>query len=197
MMNRRSGIDRKTAETEIHLSLNLDGNGQADLKTGLPFFEHMLTLWCRHGFFDLAVDAKGDIEVDPHHLVEDIGLCLGRAWNKALADKEGLRRYGSSMVPMDEALVTAVVDLSGRPRLHYQLSLPPGLIGKLDPELFQEFWQAFVNEGRFNLHLVMNHGFNKHHIIEASFKAAARALNEASSLMKGLDGVLSTKGKLE
>ena len=196
-MNRQAKVERKTAETAVVLDLKLDGTGQADLKTGLPFFEHMLTLWCRHGFFDLTIRAEGDIEVDFHHLVEDIGICLGRAWREALGNKEGIRRYGFSAVPMDEALVTAAADLSGRPWLHYNFLLSPGQVGTMDPELFREFWQAFVNEGRLNLHLDMNHGQNKHHIIEASYKAAGRALNEASSIMEGYDGILSTKGKLE
>lgn len=196
-MNRRIRVERKTAETSIMLQLNIDGNGKSDLITGIPFLEHMLTLWCRHGFFDLQVRAKGDIEVDLHHLVEDIGICLGRAWNKAIGDKKGIKRYGFSAVPMDEALVTAVVDLSGRPWLHYQFTFPPGNVGAMDIELFQEFWQAFVNESRLNLHLVMNHGRNKHHIVEAAFKAAGRALNEASSTIDGFNDVLTTKGKLE
>jgi imidazoleglycerol-phosphate dehydratase len=196
-MNRQAGIERNTAETRITLELGIDGDGKAELKTGLPFFEHMLTLWARHGFFSLTIDSEGDIEVDPHHLVEDIGICLGRAFKDALGNKEGIRRYGFSVVPMDEALVTAVVDLSGRPWLHYDFELSPGPVGSMDGELFNEFWQAFVNECGLNLHLTMNHGKNKHHIIEASFKAAARALNEASSIMDGYKGVLSTKGKLE
>lgn len=196
-MNRRAKIERNTTETVVSLDLNLDGSGLTDLNIGLPFMEHMLALWCRHGFFDLIIKAKGDLEVDPHHLVEDIGLCLGRAWNEALGAKKGIRRYGLSAVPMDEAMVTAVADLSGRPWLHYQLTLSPGMIGVIDPELFKEFWQAFINEGRFNLHLIMNHGLNKHHIIEASFKAAARAMNEASSYLDGFTGILSTKGQLD
>ena len=196
-MTRRSKIERKTAETAILLDLNLEGSGMADLEIGLPFIEHMLTLWCRHGFFDLVIRAEGDIEVDAHHLVEDIGICLGRAWQEALGDKKGIKRYGFCAVPMDESLVTAVVDLSGRPWLHYQFAMPPGLVGTMDPELLEEFWQAFINEGMFNLHLIMNHGSNKHHIIEASFKAAAKAMNEASSCLEGFNGILSTKGKLE
>jgi len=196
-MTRKALIERKTTETSILLNLNLDGSGLADLQTGLPFIEHMLALWCRHGFFDLKIRAEGDIDVDAHHLVEDLGICLGQAFNDALADKKGIRRYGFCAVPMDEALVTAVTDLSGRPWLHYQFKLSAGSVGDLDPELFREFWQAFVNEGKFNLHLVMNHGSNKHHIIEAAFKAAARAMNEASSLVEGFDGLLSTKGKLK
>ncbi len=196
-MSREAKIERKTAETSINLILNLDGRGQADLETGIPFFDHMLNLWCRHGFFDLKIDAQGDLEVDAHHLVEDLGLCLGRAIKAALGDKKGIKRYGQSMVPMDEALVTAVVDFSGRPWLHYQFDLPEGPVGHLDSELFREFWQAFVNEGGFSLHLIMNHGCNKHHLVEASFKAAARAMGEAASVLEGFDGILSTKGKLE
>lgn len=195
-MNRQVKIERKTAETAIALDLNLDGNGRSELAMGLPFFEHMLTLWCHHGFFDLTIKAEGDIEVDAHHLVEDTGICLGRAWNEALGSKKGIRRFGYSVVPMDEALVTAVTDLSGRPWLHYDFTFSPGQVGSMDPELFREFWQAFVNEGKFNLHLVMNHGHNKHHIIEASYKAAGRAMNEASTLIEGFDQVLSTKGNL-
>ena len=196
-MTRSSRVERQTEETSICLELSLDGSGQTDLKLGLPFFEHMLNLWSRHGFFDLSITADGDIEVDPHHLMEDIGICLGRSWQQALGDKSGIRRYGFSEVPMDEALVKAVADLSGRPYLYYGLPQKEGSVGSLDLELFKEFWQAFVNEGRLNLHLNLSHGANKHHIIEASFKAAGRALNEASSVMEGLDGVLSTKGKLE
>ncbi|HED24745.1 MAG TPA: imidazoleglycerol-phosphate dehydratase HisB [Firmicutes bacterium] len=196
-MTRQQKIERKTSETAVLLDLNLDGSGKADLRTGLPFFEHMLELWCRHGFFDLVVKSEGDIEVDPHHLVEDTGLCMGKAFYGALGGKEGIKRYGFSAVPMDEALVTAAVDLSGRPWLHYEMPVLTGMVGSMDQEVFREFWQAFVNEGRFNLHLILNHGTNKHHVVEASFKAAARALNEASSLLAGLEGTLSTKGKLE
>ncbi len=197
MAARKTKLERKTLETAIVLELNLDGAGKASLDTGLPFLEHMLTLWSRHGFFDLDLEASGDLEVDAHHLVEDIGICLGQAFNKALSDKKGIRRYGFSAVPMDEALVTAVTDLSGRPCLHYQFSMEPGPVGPMEQELFHEFWQAFVNEGRLNLHLIMNHGQNKHHIVEASFKAAGRALNEASTLIPGFDDVLSSKGHLE
>ncbi len=196
-MNRQARIERKTGETAVVLHLDLDGQGKADLETGLPFLDHMLTLWCRHGFFDLNIRAEGDLQVDPHHLVEDLAICLGRAVREACADKQGLARYGNATIPMDEALVTAVIDLSGRPHLTYQFDLPSGLVGPLDGELFREFWQAFANEGALCLHLTMHHGLNKHHIIEASFKAAARALNEATSILRGFNEVLSTKGKLE
>ncbi len=196
-MSRRKKVERETKETTIVLDLVLDGSGNAKINTGLPFVEHMLDLFCRHGSFDLNLDAKGDLEVDAHHLVEDLGICLGRAFKEALGSKEGIKRYGFSAVPMDETLLTAAVDLSGRPWLHYGVDLTPGTVGGIDGELFREFWQAFVNEGRLNLHLVLNHGSNKHHIIEASFKATARALAEAASRLEGLMGVLSTKGELE
>jgi len=179
------------------LELLIDGSGNAKIDTGLPFVEHMLDLFCRHGHFDLNLEATGDLAVDAHHLVEDLGICLGRALKEALGSKEGIKRYGFSAVPMDETLVTAVVDLSGRSWLHYGIDLPPGVVGGIDGELFREFWQAFVNEGRLNLHLVLNHGTNKHHIIEASFKATARAIAEAVLMLEGLKGVLSTKGELE
>lgn len=196
-MSRKAKVERETRETSIKLELNLDGKGESNLDTGVPFMEHMLALWCRHGFFDLTLKGTGDLDVEPHHLVEDTGLCLGRAFYDALGSKEGIRRYGFSAVPMDDALVMAAADLSGRPFLHYEIPLPPGPVGSMDPELFQEFWQAFVNEGRLNLHLKFNHGLNKHHIIEASFKAAGRALGEAASIRVGMDDVLSTKGTLE
>ncbi|NMD43224.1 MAG: imidazoleglycerol-phosphate dehydratase HisB [Firmicutes bacterium] len=196
-MTREASVKRSTLETAIELELNLDGAGAADLETGLPFLEHMLTLWCRHGFFDLKIRAKGDLEVDAHHLVEDIGLCLGRALYEALGSKSGIRRYGFSAVPMDDALIFAAVDLSGRPYLHYEMNLSPGPVGSMDPELFEEFWRAFVNEGRLNLHLKMVHGRNKHHLVEASYKAVGRALNEACAELAGLRGPLSTKGRLE
>ncbi len=196
-MNRQAKVKRETKETKISLELNLDGSGTGKLSTGLPFINHMLELFSRHGRFDLNIDASGDLDVDAHHLVEDLGICLGRALKEALGGKEGIKRYGFSAVPMDESLVSAVVDLSGRPWLHYAVKLPPGQVGGIDGELFHEFWQAFVNEGRLNLHLVLSHGSNKHHIIEACFKASARALAEAASKMEGLEGVLSTKGELD
>ncbi len=195
-MKRQVEIKRKTEETDIVLALNLDGKGEVNLETGLPFINHMLELWAKHGFFNLTIKAKGDLEVEPHHLVEDIGICLGQALKQALGSKEGIRRYGFSSVPMDESLVTATIDLSGRPYLHYHVKLPAGRVGTMDPEVFQEFWQAFVNESCITVHLVMNYGRNKHHIIEASYKAAGRALNEATSYLDNYEGILSTKGKL-
>jgi len=195
-MTRKAEVKRKTGETDISLWLDLDGKGETKLDTGLPFLNHMLELWAKHGFFDLGIKAKGDLDVEPHHLVEDIGICLGQAFKLALGTKTALARYGFSSIPMDEALVSATVDLSGRPYLHYQFDLPAGRVGTMDAELFPEFWQAFVNESSITLHLMMIHGRNKHHIIEASFKAAGRALNEASSFLDGFDGILSTKGSL-
>lgn len=197
MVVRTAKIERKTLETDIVLKLTIAGSGKAQLDTGVPFLEHMLMLWCRHGFFDLQINASGDLEVDSHHLVEDVGLCLGRALKEALGNKEGINRYGSSLVPMDDALALAVVDFSGRPYLHYEVCLPPGKVGEMDPELFQEFWRAVVNEGRFNLHLKTLHGHNKHHLVEAVFKAAGRAMDEASSSRSGLTGALSSKGRLD
>ncbi len=197
MLQRKSRIERVTTETSVVLDLNLDGDGTAALETGVPFLEHMLTLWCRHGFFNLAVRAGGDLEVDAHHLVEDLGLCLGKALKEALGSKERIRRYGFSTVPMDDALVMAAVDFSGRPYLHYELEMSPGMVGALDPQHIREFWQALVNEGRFNLHLKLLHGINRHHIVEALFKAAGRAMNEAAAYRVGLNGTLSSKGILE
>ncbi len=195
-MARTAKIERSTLETDIKLELNLDGEGQADLQTGVPFLEHMLSSWCRHGFFNLTLRAGGDLEEEPHHLVEDIGLSLGRAFSRALGDKKGIKRFGSSIVPMDDALVLAAADLSGRPFLYYDINIA-GTVAALDPELFQEFWQAFTNEARITLHLKLYHGTNKHHIMEAVFKAAGRALDEASSCFDRFQGILSTKGKLD
>jgi len=196
-MARSAKIERSTLETSVSLDLELDGAGLADLHTGIPFLEHMLTLWCRHGFFDLRLQASGDLDVEPHHLVEDIGLCLGKAFAGALGPKKGICRYGAAAVPMDDSLVLVAADLSGRPYLHYEMNMPAGLVGALDSELFHEFWLAFVNEGRLNLHIKLLHGRNKHHMVEASFKAAGRALDEASALLNGYDQILSTKGKLD
>jgi imidazoleglycerol-phosphate dehydratase len=195
-MARNAKIERKTNETSIILSLNLDGRGMSQFNTGIPTLEHMLELWAKHGSFDLNIEASGDLAVEPHHLVEDIGLCLGMALKEALGTKKGINRYGSSILPMDDALVMVAVDFSGRPFLNYDLKMRPGKVGQLDAELVEEFWRAVTNETRMNLHIKMFSGTNKHHIIEALFKGAGRAMGEASSKKKGLDGVLSTKGTL-
>ena len=195
-MKRTAEIKRDTKETSITLSLNLDGKGESRLSTGIPFLEHMLELWAKHGFYDLDIKADGDLEVEPHHLVEDIGLCLGMALKKALGDKEGINRYGSSILPMDDALVLVAVDFSGRPYLNYELPLRSGTVGQLDMELVEEFWRAVTNEARMNFHIKLLDGTNRHHAVEALFKGAGRAMHQASSKRKGLDGVLSTKGIL-
>lgn len=195
-MERKAEIKRKTTETNIVLKLNLDGSGTSSLETGIPFLEHMLELWAKHGFFDLEIKAAGDLQVEPHHLVEDIGLCLGMGLTKALGGKEGINRYGSCILPMDDALVMVSLDFSGRPFLGYDLPIKTGKAGQIDVELYEEFWRAVVNEGRMNLHIKLFSGVNKHHIIEALFKGAGRAMGEAASKREGLKGVLSTKGSL-
>ncbi len=195
-MKRIAKIERKTAETDIAMTLNIDGKGKSRLDTGVAFMEHMLELWAKHGFFDLDIKAKGDLEVEPHHLVEDLGLCLGKAISQSLGDKVGINRYGSSILPMDDALVMVVVDFSGRPFLNYDFPLSAGKVGQVDVELVEEFWRAVVNEARMNLHIKLLNGVNKHHIIEALFKGAGRAMGEAASPREGLDTVLSTKGTL-
>ena len=196
MMKRTASVNRQTAETSIALQLNLDGKGEARLETGLPFMEHMLELWARHGFFDLEINATGDLQVEPHHLVEDMGLCLGQALQESLGDKKGINRYGSCILPMDDALVLVSLDFSGRPYLNYDLAINPGKVGQVDIELIEEFWRAVSNEARMNLHLKLLDGVNRHHIIEAVFKGTGRAMGEAVSWRNGLDDVLSTKGTL-
>ncbi len=197
MMSRTAKIERKTAETSINLHINLDGKGETELKTGISFLEHMLELWAKHGSFDLKIDAAGDLQVEPHHLVEDVGLCLGMAFKNALGDKKSIERYGSCILPMDEALVLVAVDFSGRPYLGYNISLTPGKLGQLDVELVEEFWRAVVNEARMNLHVKLLDGGNRHHIVEAFFKGAGRSMGEASKKRDDLEGVLSTKGTLK
>lgn len=193
---RSAQIHRKTKETAIDLRLNLDGSGQARLKMPVPFFAHMLDSFTRHSLIDLTLDAKGDVEVDDHHLVEDTGICLGQALQKALGDKDRITRYGSAVLPFDETLVTAAIDLSGRPHLVYQSPLRSGRVGRFDVELVREFFQALTSSAGMNLHLVVNYGKNRHHIIEAMFKATARALREAVMIDPRVKGVPSTKGAL-
>ncbi len=193
---RRAEVQRDTTETQIRLTLNLDGTGQAQVNTGVGFFDHMLTLLARHGLIDLTVEAKGDLHVDAHHTVEDVGICLGKALAQALGDKVGIRRYGDATVPMDEALVTAAIDLGGRSYLVWKVDVPNELLGNFSSQLAEEFWQAVSANAALNLHVLCHHGRNTHHIIEAVFKATARALRHAVELDPRATGVPSTKGVL-
>jgi imidazoleglycerol-phosphate dehydratase len=195
-MSRTAVVERVTKETRIRLSLGLDGTGEAKVCTSVPFLDHMLDLFARHGLFDLQVEAQGDIDIDFHHTVEDVGIVLGEALKRALGGKEGIRRYGHATVPMDETLASAAVDLSGRPYLCYNVPLPKVKIGDFDVELVREFFQAFANTGALNLHLNLLYGENVHHMVEGCFKAFARALDEATRSDERITGVLSTKGKL-
>lgn len=195
-MNRSATIERNTSETKIRLSLSLDGSGETAIRSGVPFLDHMLNLFARHGLFDLSVEAAGDIQIDFHHTVEDIGIVLGDAFRQALGDKKGICRYGQVMVPMDETLVSAVADISGRPYLVYNVALPKAKVGDFDVELAQEFFQAFVNHCGMNLHINLLYGDNLHHIIEACFKAVGRAMDMATRVDPRVDGVMSTKGVL-
>jgi imidazoleglycerol-phosphate dehydratase len=195
-MPRTAHIRRETGETRIDLSVNLDGTGQANLGTGVGFFDHMLTLLSRHSLIDLTVQAEGDLHVDPHHTVEDVGICFGRALTEALGDKAGIRRYGSATLPMDEVLVTAAVDLSGRPFCVWQADVPTETLGTFNAPLAEEFWRAVASSGAFNLHVLCHHGRNTHHIVEGIFKATARALRQAIEPDPRMTGVPSTKGVL-
>src|SRR5438034_8595883 len=195
-MPRTARIQRQTAETRIDLRLDLDGTGQATLATGVGFFDHMLTLLARHSLIDVAVEAQGDLHVDPHHTVEDVGICFGKALAQALGDKAGIRRYGSATLPMDEVLVTAAIDLSGRPVCVWQADVPLEMLGTFNAPLAEEFWRAVSSAGAFNLHVVCHHGKNTHHIVEAIFKASARALRQAVEPDPRTTGVPSTKGVL-
>jgi len=195
-MTRTASVTRKTAETEIELSLELDGSGQHDIDTGIGFFDHMLTLFARHGLFDLTVKATGDLHVDYHHTVEDTGICLGRALNEALGDKSGISRYGSMTLPMEETLVTAAVDLSGRMWFVSNAEYPSEKIGQFDTELVDVFWSAVAANGLMNLHQVVHYGSNSHHISEGIFKATARALRIAVAVDARQTGVPSSKGTL-
>jgi imidazoleglycerol-phosphate dehydratase len=189
-------IRRETAETRIRLELNLDGTGKAQLATGVGFLDHMLTLLAKHSLFDLTVEAAGDLHVDAHHTVEDVGICLGKALAQALGDKAGIRRYGSATVPMDETLATAAVDLSGRPFLVWKAAVPLEMLGTFNTPLAEEFWRAVSSSAALNLHVLCHHGSNAHHIIEAIFKSAARALRQAAEKDPRMEGVPSTKGVL-
>ena len=194
---RTSTITRRTAETDIRLTLNLDGTGKGDIDTGCGFLNHMLTLLARHGRFDLTVKCVGDTEVDDHHTVEDIGICLGMAFAEALGDLGGVNRYGSAILPMDEALILSAVDLSGRDTLVYALDIPTQKIGTFDSELVKEFWLGFVRKANLTLHIRKLAGENSHHIAEGAFKSVARSLRAACAIDPSLNGEIpSTKGML-
>ena len=196
-MTRQTTVLRTTKETDISVEIDLDGTGSSDVDTGVPFFDHMLDAFARHGLFDLKVRARGDIEVDAHHTVEDVGIVLGSAVARALGDKRGINRFGQRYVPMDEALVLAVIDISGRGQLHFEADLPFGCVGAFDTQLAREFFIAFAANAGITLHLRQVAGDNVHHLIEAMFKACGRALCEAVSLNARIAGELpSTKGSL-
>jgi imidazoleglycerol-phosphate dehydratase len=194
---RQSRIERKTKETEVALQLNLDGTGASKVQTPIPFFSHMLEAWSKHGLMDLAVEASGDVEVDIHHTVEDVGIVLGQALKQALADKTGIVRYGTAYVPMDEALVSASVDISGRPFLVFNVPVARTRVSNFDLDMLQEFFRAFAFNAEITLHVTMHYGHNLHHISEAVFKSVGRALEQATRLNPRIAGILpSTKGTL-
>ncbi len=194
---RTAKIQRKTAETDIYLALDIDGTGKSEIHTGCGFLDHMMTLFARHGRFDIILTCKGDTEVDDHHTVEDVGICLGTAFRQALGDKKGITRYGSQILPMDESLILAACDLSGRSFLGYELNIPTEKVGTFDTQLTEEFWLGFTREAACNLHLRSLAGQNSHHIIEGAFKAAARALGQAVKIDPDFaDEIPSTKGVL-
>ncbi len=193
---RAATIDRQTAETKISLRLTIDGSGQSEISTGVGFLDHMLTLFAKHGLFDLNVVCDGDTQVDAHHTTEDIGICLGQAFREALGNKVGIVRYGHMILPMEETLVTVAVDLSGRNYMVFNAPMTSPKIGEFDSELVEDFWYAFTSNAMCNLHVLLHYGRNSHHIAEAIFKAAARALRAATSIDPRQTGVPSTKGKL-
>jgi len=194
-MVRKGTIERKTKETDIIVEWSIDGTGKYSIKTGIPFFNHMLELFSRHGLFDLTIRAKGDIDVDLHHTIEDVGIALGSALRKALPRFEGIRRYGFAILPMDETLSLVAIDLGGRPLLVWKGTLR-GKIGTFDTEVVKEFFKAFANEAKCSIHINILYGDNRHHKVEATFKAFARALREAIAIDKKIKGALSTKGML-
>jgi imidazoleglycerol-phosphate dehydratase len=193
---RTATINRQTAETEITLTLNLDGSGACQIETGIGFFDHMLTLLAKHSLFDLTVAARGDLHVDYHHTVEDVGICLGKALAEALGTKQGIVRYGSKTLPMEETLATAALDLSGRAWFIYRVAFTTEKVGDFDVELVETFFQSLAANSLMNLHLVLHHGSNSHHVAEALFKATARALREAVAVDARQTGVPSSKGTL-
>jgi imidazoleglycerol-phosphate dehydratase len=195
-MPRGARVTRKTKETDIVLQLDIDGTGAAKIETGIPFFGHMLEAFARHGLMDLAVDARGDLDVDLHHTVEDVGICLGKAFHEALGDRRGIVRFGTAYVPMDEALAAVHVDVSGRPYFSYNVPFAKTRVGNFDLDLLKDFFRAFAMNAMLNLHVNLHYGENLHHIAEALFKAFGRALAEASRMNPRIEGVLSTKGAL-
>jgi imidazoleglycerol-phosphate dehydratase len=195
-MSRTAKIQRQTAETNISLALNLDGSGQSNIATGIGFFDHMLQLLSKHAAIDLEIRGTGDLHVDQHHTVEDVGICFGQAIRQALGDKAGIRRYGHMTLPMEEALVTAALDLSGRHVLVYEVKMPTPTVGQFESQLVEDFWQATAANALCNLHVILHHGRNGHHISEAVFKAVARALRMAIEADPRICGVPSTKGTL-
>ncbi len=197
MARSRTGeVSRRTKETDISVVLGLDGNGKSDIATGIAFFDHMLDSLTRHGFFDVTIRAEGDLAVDQHHTVEDVGLALGEAFALALGDRQGIRRFGEAACPLDEALVRVVVDVSGRPFFVYNVQIDQDRVGTFDTELIHDFLLAFANQLGMNLHIDLVRGRNAHHIIEATFKALAKALDSATQLDARIEGALSTKGSL-
>ncbi|MDP7205870.1 MAG: imidazoleglycerol-phosphate dehydratase HisB [Pirellulaceae bacterium] len=195
-MTRKAAIKRLTNETEIELELDLDGDGSSSIQTGVGFLDHMLELFARHGILGLSVTAKGDLHVDQHHTVEDVGICLGQAIRDALGDKAGIRRYGHFTLPMEETLVTTAIDLSGRYAMVFHADFPNQKIGDFDTELVEDFWQAVAANTLCNLHVILHHGRNSHHISEAIFKSIARSLRMASEVDQRVEGIPSTKGRL-
>ena len=193
---RTANVHRKTKETDVRVELNLDGSGQSSVSIGLPFLEHMLELFAKHGLFDLQITCKGDLEIDDHHSVEDVAITLGQALVQALGDKAGINRYGEALVPMDEALCRSVIDLSGRFYLVYEVSVRRQMIGNFSVELAEHFWRSFAETAKFNLHIDCLRGRNTHHILEGTFKASARALRAAVERNSRIVGVPSTKGSL-
>ncbi|MFK7697453.1 imidazoleglycerol-phosphate dehydratase HisB [Paenibacillus sp. HJGM_3] len=194
--SRSAGIERKTNETNIKLHFNVDGTGVSEIATDVPFLNHMLDLFTKHGQFDLKVEAEGDIEIDDHHTTEDIGICLGHALKEALGDKRGIKRYANVFVPMDEALAQVAIDISNRPHLEYRATFPSNQVGSFTTELVHEFLWKFALEARITLHVILHYGQNTHHMVEAIFKALGRALDEATSIDPRVTGVPSTKGVL-
>ncbi|MFC4077493.1 imidazoleglycerol-phosphate dehydratase HisB [Salinithrix halophila] len=196
MSKRMASIQRKTKETQIELTVNLDGSGKTEFSTGVPFLEHMMDLFAKHGLFDLKITARGDNEVDDHHTAEDIAICLGSAIREALGDKTGIRRYGQAWVPMDESLGQVILDLSNRPHLEFRADFPSQRVGAFDTELVHEFFWKLALEARMNLHVILHYGRNTHHMIESLFKALGRALDEAVQVDPRVTSVPSSKGVL-